>query len=175
MRYLDSDYSLRPVDSDAYRAQAQRIALLKSRCSLTETMEMTLSEESPSLIDYIRAYGRKLQEAYAIGSGFYALSAAVGITALREANSLDEVPPIQPDDWRQMTAREAELHGRPGIATLEEVAGIGMLEIRGVNTGYVDGYEAAYGDPTLRRFLGFTGLGNLNAHDLMHFASLRAS
>jgi hypothetical protein len=70
--------------------------------------------------------------------------------------------------------REQELRDRPAVKTLEGLAGLGLLEVHQVNPGYVDGYEKVMDVPAGAANLGYTGLGALHAHDLLHFASQRA-
>jgi len=59
------------------------------------------------------------------------------------------------------------------IRTIEEEALTGLDEIIEANEGYVGGFDLAFGDPALADTLGFSALGALCAHDLVHFASIR--
>ena len=175
MHYLGYEYRLSSVNGDVYKAQTRIAEELKGVHSLENTLRELTAEEDPTLAQHILSSGIIIESVYGEGGGYFSLSFGVGIAALREVNPIGVVPRIDVDvDWDLMVARQAELQQRPGITTLEEQAGIGLLEVSSVNDGYIEGYRTVYDSSRLLPFLGFTGIGALNAHDLMHFASVRA-
>lgn len=175
MKYLGSEYRLSVVDKQTFKRQATRAGLLKLDNDLEGTIKALTSDEDPTLAGHILMQGDMIHEAYRDGGALYALAFGVGIAALRKTNPLPRIPAIDTaEDWDRLVERDKELRARPGFSTLEEEAGIGLLEVRAVNNDYVDGYqEAFYTTPWMIQRLGFTSLGALNAHDLMHFASTR--
>ena len=129
--------------------------------------------DDTNLADIISTFGDHIHNAYGEGGGFYSLSVGIGIVALRETNPYTAVPGIAPEDWDNTMHRAEGLRSKPNLKTVEAISGTALLEIAQVNDGYVDGYQRAFSIPNLSYYLGFTGLGAMHAHDLMHFASVR--
>jgi hypothetical protein len=175
MKYLDTDYRLEQVTPASYKAQSRRVSSIQQMNDLKHALRTVTTNEESDLTDVIFGFGDHLHETYGHGGGFFILAAGIGIAALRTTNPINLVPSIQPEDWDSMMARQQELQERPGIRTVESIAGIGLLEVRNVNSGYVDGYQETFDTPRLSPFLGLTGLGALVAHDLVHYASMHSS
>jgi hypothetical protein len=173
MQYLGGEYLLQTVTDTTYISRAKRCAYIKMRHTVEDMLRLVLPEENPELSLTISETSLHLMEVYGEGGGHFCNGIAASISALRKTNPLSIVPSIEPEDWDRTAEREAELRSRPAITTLEGACGIGLLEVRDVNPTYVDGYQEIFGLPALTPYLGFTGLGALMAHDLMHFASQR--
>ncbi|HSW37222.1 MAG TPA: hypothetical protein VLG37_02530 [Candidatus Saccharimonadales bacterium] len=173
MNYLGSPYRLRPVEPDAFREKATQFFRLQHEQGLTEALRRSAGDYD-LLSEAIVTYGEVLQELYREGGGLYGLALGAGLTALRAVNPTPDTPLIKPRDWETTIDRERELTRRPRLGTVEAISGVGLLELMGVNPGYVDGYQTTFDRPRLNHLRGFSGLGVLHAHDLMHFASARA-
>ena len=173
MQYLGNEYLLEPVPESTYIKRTKRYAYIKSRHTVEEALRIVLTDEDPAIVPTISETSLHLMEVYSEGGGHFCNAIGSSISALRLTNPLSRAPGINLEDWSRVAEREAALRDRPAITTLEGACGIGLLEVRGVNPTYVDGYQDIFGSPALTPYLGFTGLGALMAHDLMHFASQR--
>ncbi len=175
MNYLENLYKLKPVEQSVFREQARKVGILQGILGLAGLLKVVTKKEEPALANQVLLFSNHLQEKYNNGGGFYALSFCVGLTALRSVNPTSEIPSVKPSDWDNMMAREADLRVRPNVKTLEQIGGLGLLEIQDVNSGYVEGYQQLYVDnPNMTPYTGFTGLATLHAHDILHFASQRS-
>jgi len=172
MNYLGAEYRLQEISPEVYEYHAKRAAQLQIDKKLGGMLR-SIATDYPELPDSIHKYSYVLQCRYRHGGGLYSLAAAAGISALREVNPIPEVPLLSPKDWEKTVERTNRLGERPGVDLLESLSGIALLEIYGCNPGYIDGYQETMDKPGLTRFLGFSGLGTVHAHDLMHFASIR--
>jgi hypothetical protein len=175
MHYLDLPYKLKTLRSDEYRGQAHEVGLLFHRQGgFEKAVEREIQKEHPDICRLVLMTSGKISEAYGGGGGYYTLAFCVGLAALRFVNPETVVPQATPTDWDAMIDRERSLRARPSVTTLEQIGGIGLLEIQDVNLGYAEGYQRLCVDnPNMTPFAGFTGLATLHAHDLLHFASQR--
>ena len=172
MQYLDAEYRLEPVSTAEYMRYAQEFALKQREFGLEGALRLITEGEEPELTDVIMGNSDNIHSAYS-GGGYYGFYLGMCLHILRRANPLPETPRIEPQDWDSVMSREKELRERLGVNTLEALGGMGLLEIRDVNDGYVEGYSFTVDSLRLTPFLGLTGLGALHAHDLIHFASVR--
>ncbi len=169
MNYLDQEYRLSQVSGKEYCATAKAVALSKKLNSMTTALKIALKHEDPKLARVIEGEALNLHRTYGDGGGMYMLTSATSIKALRSNNP--DIPQITPDDWDKVVDREQKLTIRPVNATLELIGGIGLAEVRDVNPGYVDGFQASFQIPSFMAASGVISLAALHAHDLMHFAS----
>lgn len=173
MQYLGAEYQLSQLRSLDYRIGRGIAAKLRTNRSADSALRLVSRDEDPALAKQIILFGKNVQKAYGEGGSYYQTAFTIGWAGLRRLHQVAEVPAVGAQDWGQLMDREAELRDRPDIATLEGLSGIGLLEVRTVNPGYVDGYEEVMSSPVVTPYLGYTALGTLHAHDLMHFASQR--
>lgn len=174
MHYLGTEYALAPVTTQKYITAATRFAALVEEYDVTKAISIATKRDDAGMVETITAQALHFNQVYDHGSGFYILGIGASLTALRPDRANKEKYRISSGVWEKLREREQELQARPEIHTLEQIGGIGLLEITAVNAGYVDGYQDAFDKPGLTPFLGFTGLGALHAHDLVHFASTQA-
>ncbi|MCA9332738.1 hypothetical protein KDA00_02590 [Candidatus Saccharibacteria bacterium] len=169
MTYLDTEYLLTQTSEAEYRSTVRAVAISNKLNGIYKALGIALKQEDPALAKAIEASAANLHQTYNDGGGMYMLAAATGLKLLRAENP--DVPPIGQFAWEKTMEREGELRTRPAITTVEMLSGLGLAEVRDVNTGYVDGYEEGFQRPGFMAVSGIIGLGALHAHDLMHFAS----
>lgn len=169
MTYLDSEYRLAQVTDEEYFGAVKAVAVSKKLSSMRTALRLALGQEDPELANIVEGYAVLLHTCHGNGGGMYSLAVAASINALRIHNPT--IRPITALDWDHAQARESELYSRPSIETVEQLSGIGLLEIRDVNSGYVDGFQTSFQRPGFLAVIGITGLAALHSHDLMHFAS----
>lgn len=175
MKYLEIDYRLEPVKVLGYKNQAIGFAFLRNSLGdLSDTMHMAMGEEDKTLAPHVLKFSEYLGEEYGGGGAYYAMAFGIGMSALRETNPIGTIPAASPDDWKTMSERDERLRMRSGLTTLESVTELGLLGMRGVNPGYVEGYRQTMSTAALLPYSGLTGLATMHVHDLLHFASQRS-
>lgn len=167
--YLGTKYRLDRLTVEDYSSAVLSFAASKKPNRVAEALEIALQHEDTGLASVIKRNALSLHNSYSGGDGMYVLTVAVSVKALRSKNK--DVKPIGPDQWTNAMERELELSKRPAVTTLELLGGLGLAEVRDVNPGYVNGFQAFFQSPEFIEVSGITGLAALHSHDLMHFAS----
>lgn len=169
MIYLETEYRLAQLSDAEYHSAVRSVAISKKLNNITAVLKIALKHEDPELSKIVEGNAINLHTSYGNGGGMYTLAVAASIKALRLKNP--EINPIVPTLWDEVMNRERELRDRPAVRTIEQLSGLGLLEVRGVNPGYVDGFQTSFQRPGFMEVSGVIGLAALHSHDFMHFAS----
>lgn len=169
MNYLGDDYLLRRIVREDYVGTARKAVLTKRAHGIEQLLLGSLEREHGGLTRQLMTKASNIHEAYGDGGGMYLLVVATSIAALRLRNST--VQAIGPAAWEMTMGRGEDSVASPDPRTHELSGEQGLLAVKEVNPGYVEGYEAVFHRPGFMAVRSLVDLAAVHAHDLMHFAS----